>query len=164
MNTAQPIQGHPNYLITEDGRVFTAKGRELRPTPNHNGYLTVNLRTDGKQHLRRVHRLVALAYVPNKEGKPDVNHIDGNKRNNHKTNLEWVTNEENHWHAAKMGLLHTTPVDMLDKDGNLVRSFPSLKSAEEYVGAKRPNGTGICACLRGAKQTAYGYRWRKAQN
>lgn len=162
MQTAATIPGFPGYLVTPDGRVFAQNGREKKPSPNYKGYLVVSLRNEGKQYVRRVHRLVALAYLPNPENKPDINHKDGNKQNNRVENLEWVTNSENHWHASREGLLHTTPVDMLDLEGNHLRTFRSLKDAEEYVGARCPNGTGICTCLRDPCRTAYGYRWRRA--
>lgn len=162
MQTATIIPGFPSYLVTRDGRVFSKNGQEKKPSQNYKGYLVVSLRNKGKQYLRRVHRLVALAYIPNPENKPDINHKDGNKQNNQVENLEWVTNSENHRHASTAGLLHTTPVDMLDLAGNYLRTFRSLKEAEEYAGAKCPNGTGICACLRNPRKTAYGYRWRRA--
>ena len=157
------IPGFDNYFITRDGRVFTRQGREKKPSLNYKGYLVVNLRQDGKQHMRKVHRLVAMVYLPNPLNKPQVNHIDGNKWNNKVENLEWLTNKENHLHASRAGLLYTTRVDMLTKDGEYLRTFDSLKSAEAFVGAKRPNGTGICSVLRGATKTAYGYRWRRAE-
>ena len=163
MNTARPIAEFPNYLVTPDGRVFTVNGKEKQPSQNYKGYLIVNLCSNGKSHLRRVHRLVAVTFIPNPDNKPDVNHKDGNKQNNRVDNLEWVTNSENHWHASREGLLHTTPVDMLDLQGNLIRSFNSLKSAETFVGAKCPNGTAICQCIREPHRTAYGYRWRKRE-
>ena len=164
MLTAKPIPDSPGYLITPDGRVFNQNGTEKKLTPNYKGYLTVNLSYEGKQHLKRVHRLVAQTYIPNPDNKPDVNHKDGNKQNNRVDNLEWVTNQENHWHASRERLLHTTPVDMLDLQGNYIRTFHSLKSAELFIGAKCPNGTGICQCLREPHRTYYGYRWRKALN
>jgi hypothetical protein len=58
----------------------------------------------GKNYLRYVHRLVALAFIPKPEGRYEVNHIDGNKANCHIDNLEWVTSGDNARHAFKMGL------------------------------------------------------------
>jgi len=70
---------------------------------NRKGYCVINLK--GKRHF--VHRLVAKYFVLNKEEKAQVNHIDGNKLNNHVSNLEWVTNQENRNHAVSMGLIAT---------------------------------------------------------
>ena len=90
-----------DYEITRDGRVINkTNGHVLKPQPNGKGYLRVSI---GKK-LLFVHRLVAEKYVPNSEGKEQVNHIDGNKLNNCADNLEWVDNQENRNHAVKTGL------------------------------------------------------------
>lgn len=90
-----------DYTITKDGEVINNHtGRVVKPQPNGKGYLRVSI--GGK--LRFVHRMVAEQYVPNPENKPQVNHKDGNKRNNSADNLEWVTNQENRDHALKNGL------------------------------------------------------------
>lgn len=67
------------------------KGRELKPTQDEKGYLMVGLNKDGKRIMRRVHRLVATAFIPNHDNLPQVNHKDENKHNNHVENLEWCT-------------------------------------------------------------------------
>ena len=90
-----------DYTITENGEVINNKSkRVLKAQKNGKGYLRVSI----SGRLEFVHRLVANQYVPNPENKPQVNHKDGNKLNNHYTNLEWVTNLENRRHACEMGL------------------------------------------------------------
>jgi hypothetical protein len=148
------------YQVNERGEVFNSHGSQLKLALKKNGYYYAVLFQHGVARFKSVHRLVAEAFIPNPENKPQVNHINGDKRDNRVENLEWVTHRENFAHASRVGLLHTSPVAMLDKEGNLIRTFNSLKSAEEYVGAKRPNGTAICNCIRGAQKTAYGYIWR----
>ena len=93
-----------DYEITVDGKVINRRsGRVLKVQPNGKGYLRFSLLVNGKRKFFFVHRIVAEKYVPNPDGKPQVNHIDGNKTNNHADNLEWVTNMENRQHALKHG-------------------------------------------------------------
>jgi hypothetical protein len=86
------------------GEVFSRLGRKLKQQITHDGYLRVELHHKGAAKKHSVHRLVASAFVPNPEGKPQVNHKDGNKTNNTHSNLEWVTQSENQLHAYKIGL------------------------------------------------------------
>ena len=78
------------------------RGRVLRLKKTNAGYLTVQLLNRGRMIL--VHRLVALSFLENKENKPQVNHIDGDKTNNNLINLEWMTKSENQIHAYENGL------------------------------------------------------------
>lgn len=71
-------------------------------------YLLVHLCVNGVRKCKKVHRLVAEAFIENTNNKPYVNHKDGNKQNNNVDNLEWVTPSENNIHAYKLGL--TNPV------------------------------------------------------
>ena len=102
------------YQVSSAGRVMTVErfktdGRfqpaKLRKTEfDKDGYEFVILFKDGKYKRHSVHVLVATAFIPNPEKKPQVNHLDGNKRNNDVSNLEWVTGSENIRHAIRTGL------------------------------------------------------------
>lgn len=99
------IKGYPNYSIDEIGNIFNIKlNRHIIPNTSYKGYVSVTLNNNGLKKYFKVHRLVAMTFIPNPENKPQVNHIDGNKSNNSVYNLEWVTNSENVKHAVKTGL------------------------------------------------------------
>lgn len=101
-----PIEGCEHYHINEEGVVLNSKtGRVLKTDLTNMGYKRVTLwHVDQKRVRVAVHRLVAMTFVPNPENKPMVNHLDGNKINNHRTNLEWVSCSENTIHAFETGL------------------------------------------------------------
>lgn len=94
---------YPNYQVSNLGRVYSvprieSRGGFLSKNNNGRGYMTVMLSIGGKQKRVYNHRLVARAFIPNPENKPEVNHKDGNKQNNCVENLEWVTRTENATH------------------------------------------------------------------
>lgn len=103
MEIYRDIENYEDYQITSWGRVFNKKTeRFVNQEETEKGYLRVDLHNkDGRKHFK-VHRLVAGEFIPNPLDKPQVNHKDGNKKNNSVTNLEWVTNEENLAHAIKL--------------------------------------------------------------
>ena len=80
--------------------------RQLKFNYDKQCYLLVHLCKDGIRKCKKVHRLVAEAFIENPLNKPYVNHKDGNKKNNNVDNLEWVTPSENNIHACKLGLAH----------------------------------------------------------
>ena len=101
------IPNYSKYKITENGDVYTfIKGKlHLMKTQLTDRYKRIQLvRDDGAKKALTIHRLVAITYIPNPENKPQVNHIDGNKLNNHINNLEWCTQSENQLHADITGL------------------------------------------------------------
>lgn len=102
-----PINGYDRYLITEDGKVWAKHlSRFLKPVDNGLGYLQYKIRDNtGKRKAFYAHRLVALCYLDNPSELTDVNHKDGNKSNNHVSNLEWSSHKDNLKHAHKLGLL-----------------------------------------------------------
>lgn len=100
MNTEiwQPVEGYEDYAVSNFGRVKSLKyGNEkiLKSWNNGKGYLFVSLCRNGKMKHFKIHRLVAIAFLPNPEGFPEINHIDENKSNNCVDNLEWCSHKYN---------------------------------------------------------------------
>ena len=91
------------YSVTENGEVYS-NGVKLNPPKYPHGYIVQKIYDKGKYIRIGVHRMVAECYIDNPHNKKMVNHKDGNKANNHVSNLEWVTSHENHIHASLTGL------------------------------------------------------------
>ena len=105
------------YQVSDDGQVRSMdrvctgkrnraiKGKVLKQTKTSTGYLKVELCKDGRKISTKVHRIVAMAFIENPDGKPNINHIDNNPLNNNVKNLEWCTQKENMIHARKIGAI-----------------------------------------------------------
>ena len=91
-------------LVPKLSKKVPKYSKYIRKTINYNGYMKVTLSKRAIKYTKRLHRLVAEAFINNPEGKPQVNHIDGAKTNNHISNLQWVTARENIQHAYDLGL------------------------------------------------------------
>lgn len=97
-----------NLNVSTGGVITRYKGDSFyvyRHSTCRNGYKRVQAVINGKRRTMGVHRLVAMAFIPNPGNKPDVNHIDGDKANNHVSNLEWSTKSENIKHGYSSGLM-----------------------------------------------------------
>lgn len=99
----KPIPGYEDhYLVSESGEVWSVRSeRKLSLKREKSGYLRVNLSVCGASKTFAVHRLVAMAFIPNPEGKPTVNHINENKGDNRVENLEWATIKEQNAHGTR---------------------------------------------------------------
>lgn len=94
-----------DYLVSNCGWVWSKKSQKLlSPSKNKNGYMNLILYVNGNSHNVEIHRLVAIAFIPNPDNKLQVNHKDGNKTRNWHGNLEWMTQQENIQHAIDTGL------------------------------------------------------------
>ena len=99
------VKGFENYLVSSLGNVKTINGKLKKVVyDSKNDYGYVELWKNNKGKKFRIHRLVAETFIPNTLGKEQVNHIDGDKRNNCISNLEWVTPKENIRHAIENDL------------------------------------------------------------
>ena len=97
------IENSKGYFITHKGTVINSKGQVIKASTGSTGYAKVTLvKEHGGRLYANIHRLVAVAFIPNPDDKPYVNHIDGDKLNNHLDNLEWVTPSENMIHACRV--------------------------------------------------------------
>jgi|LGVE01.1.fsa_nt_gb hypothetical protein len=97
------INGYEKYEISNIGNVRKGK-LLLSPQVNQCGYIVIRLTKNKKRYHNSIHRLVAIAFIPNIDNLKEVNHIDGNKLNNDYTNLEWSSRSKNIQHAYDTGL------------------------------------------------------------
>lgn len=122
-------------VVGRDGVQYHRRGRVLRPVPNKNvGYLQVSLWADNVGTSHYVHRLVAEAHIPNPEGLPEVNHINGIRSDPRKENLEWVNSVQNKTHAIETGLRVYT--HRLTKS-EFIECLESVISGESYINLSR---------------------------
>lgn len=168
----KPISDYEgSYEISSYGRVksFPTKRRTttiiLKPKLTKDGYYETTLYSEEKPKYIRTHRLVAQAFIPNLQNKPQVNHKDGNKLNNYVGNLEWCTNQENITHSIEMGLqnpvghnnFNAKPVAQYDLDGNLIQKYKCIRYASDDTGIKQGNISRVC---NGHRKTSGGYIWK----
>ena len=158
--------GYPNYTITDDGRVFSLNyhkegyKKEMKQRNNIKGYKIVYLSSHSKDKSFFIHRLVSLAFIPNPDNLPQVNHKDENKSNNRVENLEWCSNYYNSHYMDKVersAKAHWKPVKQFTKDGVFIREWDSIKEASETL---QMSSGYIVDTLKGRHKQAYGYIWR----
>lgn len=143
------------YEISSFGNVVSVKNdkRKIISQETHQrGYLRVNLHKDGVWRHFRVHRLVAMAFVDNPTGFPQVDHIDGNKTNNHASNLRWVDNVTNSNSRHVVG--KKRHVGVVGANGRVIREYDSERDAARCLGVNR---TTVMAACRGIQKVCAGH-------
>lgn len=175
------IVGYENeYQINQFGEIRTLndspklkKYDVLKPQiSKRNGYVYQMLYKNGKEKLLRVHRLVAMAFLPNPNNLPQVNHKDGNKQNNSVDNLEWCEQSDNMKHAYKNGLqipsenqrkaiINTNKLKQKKvcqiKDGKIINTFSGISEASRQT---KISISCISRCCNLKRKSTNGYEWR----
>lgn len=156
MEVWKEIEGFPGYSVSTIGRTRRDRdGKIKKHTCDTRGYEMTGINLGSGQKLLLIHRLVAAAFIPNPEGKPQVNHKNGDKSDNRVENLEWVTGRENDLHKTRI----------LCKTGRAVRCvetgivYPNGYAASEAIGRCKDC---VGNCLRGYCKTSGGYHWEYA--
>lgn len=157
------IKSLDRYIKCKNGAERYMKGRILNHTVNkkRRGYCEISLHMNGKEKRYKVHRLVALAFLPNPYNKPEVNHKDEDKENNRVDNLEWVTSKENANHGSRnkrCGIPSKKKIKQIDKEGNVVKIWDSSIDAGKILNI---SSSGIRNCTCGRTKTYLGYYWEK---
>lgn len=147
----KPIEDYEDYLVSECGDVFSKKtDKFLKHSKTKKGYHRVGSGNKSDKYkdclpMMCVHKIVALAFVPNPNNYTDVHHKDGNKDNNHYTNLEWVDHKKHtEEHCKTRKVCQSKPVLMFDLEGNFEMEFNSTAQASKYLGTSQGNIYSAC--------------------
>lgn len=154
---------------------ITTEERILKPSISHCGYKQINLSKNNKAKEKLVHRLVAEAFIENKDNKKCVNHIDGNKQNNRVDNLEWCTHKENSKHSWNNGLQKSylkgkygkehnlsKAVIQYDLEGNFIKEWDCISDVTRSLNIDSGRITKCCQKQKYC-HTAGGYIWKYKQ-
>lgn len=143
------------YTVNALGEIYsTRSGKKMIPCENRFGYMNVCLRKSGKGKTEKVHRIVAKAFILNPLNKPQVNHIDGNKKNNCVWNLEWCSNSENAHHAYATGAKNGIGVKVVETG----EKFPTICECARAINGSNAN---IWKCINGKRKTHKGLHFEK---
>ena len=173
MEEWREIQDFPNYNVSNFGNVKNNKTNKLLKLNLKGGYYKVSLTNEHCKKGFNVHRLVALAFIPNPENKSDVNHEDKNKLNNNISNLTWMTRKENNQHKS-IGLVYVSnknkPVVRLNLNDEILDNYNSIREAGQWAFENKLTNTShngrnsVSNCVNGLSNKAYGFKWKYIDN
>ena len=151
-------EGH--YRISNTGKIYSVKSNRILKQPNQpDGYYRVRLWFNGVVKSFLLHRLVAMTFIPNPNGLPEVNHIDEDKSNNSVTNLEWLSCKDNvnygtrNYRAGeRLKILYARPIVAIFKNGT-TQTYTSVRECSELLGL---HVTNINRVIRGERKSANG--------
>lgn len=156
------------YQVSNLGNVKSLSSKViLKGHISTSGYRDVQLYKNKKSRVFKVHRLVALHFIPNPGFKQQVNHIDGNKLNNNVSNLEWSTAKENTEHAIVNGFRKAHPKEVhkhnprkilqYDSEGKYLKTWDSIREITDFYGF---SANTINSCVIGNNHSSHGYIWK----
>lgn len=176
------IKDFDNYYISKCGKVLSGnnlirqnKYQLLTNRLDKSGYLVVGLNSNSYQKYMKLHRIIAINFIPNPENKPQVNHKNGIKTDNRIENLEWMTASENQKHSRevlKNKFYHPTrgkfgkdnpqskKINQYDLEGNFIKTWPSISDINRSF--KKGKTSSISKCCMGKSKSVWGFKWEYA--
>ena len=155
------IKGYEGlYQVSNMGRVKSLRNNIILRQGITMGYKRVLLYTNNSPKNYYIHRLVAMAFIPNPDNLPQVNHKDEDKANNCISNLEWCDCKYNSSYGTRgkrIARSKSKKVLQFKPDGTFVKEWKSTKDVERNLGFNHAN---ISACCRNIRKSAYGYIWK----
>lgn len=162
------VQSLARYVPRKNGQMGFVPERELKPGTDRHGYKNVVLSKNGTHKTFTIHKLVALAFIPNPEQLPEIDHKDGTRTNNRVENLQWVTRKQNannpisKYRYSEMAKARK-PYKSLQKriyqikDGVIINEFASMREAERITGVAHSS---IRRVISGTLKMAGGFVWK----
>lgn len=151
---------YEDYEVSTKGRIRSLKrGKLMKPQDNGTGYLSVGIRKDKKRYFFLVHRLVGIAFIPNPDNKPTINHINEDTHDNRVENLEWATQEEQNGHGTRTERQKQT---MTEKCGKRVRCIDTGQIYDSVTQASKETGLPLYAISKvctGKRKSYKGTHW-----